>query len=237
MKRRKQILAAVLAAITLSQGMVAFANTVTNEPKPGTDEHTTISIVETATDLSQTSFEVPLYVTAAAVSNSDTLLCPEGYDITNSAQVGGTNIGVVSIKVERLTGAKWNIVKDTIDTNKDVILSIGGQKLPEVNKNTTTAKIDLLKSTEDTAFFDNTTSKLRKIEPQKTLSQAKTNIGKNDPGYKGLEIKGQIERTTRNEAATAAQFKVIYTVAPLDANGDPIGKTYVGDVKSEAGLQ
>lgn len=237
MKRRKQILAAVLAAITLSQGMATFAKPATNNPDKSSDAHTTIGIVETSTDISQTQFEVPLYVTAAAVSNSDALLCPDGYDIKNTATGVGTNIGVLSMSVERLNGATWDIVHTAPANDKQVKLSIGGQLLPEVDRRNTTGKVDILKEKGDTAFYDTTTNKLRKIEPNKTLSEMKTSIAPDTANYTGLEIKGEIKKQARNDVATAAQFKVVYMVTPLDNNGDPIGKTYVGDVKSEAGLQ
>lgn len=236
MKRRKQILAAVLAAITLSQGMATFAQTATNNPDKSSDAHTTIGIVETSTDISQTQFEVPLYVTAAAVSNSDALLCPDGYDIKNTATGGGASIGVLSMSVQRLDGATWNIVHSAPSNDKEVKLSIGGQLLPEVDRNNKTGKVDILKAKGDTAFYDTTSGKLRKIDPDKTLSEMKTNIAPNAANYTGLEIKGDIKKQVRSDVATAAQFKVVYMVTPLDNNGDPIGKTYVGDVKADSGM-
>lgn len=225
MKRRKQILAAVLAAITLSQGMATFADTVTNTPTG--DQHTTIGIAESATDLSQTQFEVPLYVTTAAISGKEDLLCPNGYDISNTANAGGA-IGVVSMTVEKI--GTWDI-KHTPTSDSHVKLTIGGQDLPEVNDGKTKDTVKFIEQKTDNSFYAN--GKLKKIDPGKTLSGE----DKTSPTYAGLTISGKVANKTRTNKKAAAQFKVTYVVSPLDDQGNPIGNTYVGDNKADSGMQ
>lgn len=238
MKRRKQILAAVLAAITLSQGMATFAKPVTNEPKPGSDEHTTIGIAESATDLSQTSFEVPLYVTTAAISNKADLLCPDGYDIKNSATgVAAPAIGVVSMTVERI--GDWNTVStDPTGSNRDVKLVLGDYVLPELDRSNTKKTVTFLNDKPETCvFYDKASGKLTKIEAGKTISEVKTGKAPTSPDYKGITITGKVSSMVRTNKKAAAQFKVTYVVSPLDDDGNPIGNTYVGDSKPASGMQ
>lgn len=239
MKKRKKLVAAVLAALVVSQSMTALANPSDNNPTG--DEHTTIGIMEAASEVGQASFEVPLYVTTAAISGQDKLMCPEGYDIKNTSKGNDAHdIGVLSVSVEKI--GTWDTVKTAPATNTQVKLTIGDLVLPAVDNTTTKKTVDIINDTEAHAsvFYGKTagkTTKVTAIEKGKTLAEAANGIAPTAANYKGLDITGIVQNTTRTNKKAAAQFRVTYVVSALDDAGDPIGNTYVGDDKKAAGLQ
>lgn len=226
----KKGFAAVIAALAVSQGVPVMAQTTTNSPASG--QHTTIGILEAESEnISNASFEVPLYITTAAVSNKAELLCPENYDIKNT---GTAPIGVLSLTVAKADASTWDTVTTDPQADKKVMLTIGGLILPEVNTATNSATVTFLKDKKDCDFYGKTTAdKLTAIEPQKTLSAAAAAGATTN----GLVITGKVQKKVRTNEKAAAQFKVTYVVSALDNNGDPIGITYVGDDENIAGLK
>lgn len=237
--KKKKLLLALVAALAVSQGIPVLAAPANNTPTG--DQHTTIGILEAEKDISQTSFEVPLYITTAAVSNSTKLLCPTGYDIKNtSTAAGAPAIGVFSLTVEKVDGSTWDIVNNTPTGDKQVLLSIGDLTLPEVNNTTKSNTVSFLTNKTPCAFYGKTQGKqdkLTEIPSGQTLSQAAGGPAVNEENYRGLGISGTVKSTTRTNIKAAAQFKITYVVTTLDTQGNPIGNTYVGDNKAAAGLQ
>ena len=237
--KKKKFLAVLAAAMVLSQGIAAFAQEVDNNPTG--DEHTTIGIMESTTAVGQASFEVPLYVTTAAISNQANLMCPEGYDIKNTSKdPDAHDIGILTVSIESV--GDWSTVTGTPNTTKEVKLTIGDLTLPAVSPTSKTATVDIRNdaSAHSSAFYGKTngkTNKVTAISKGETLSQAAGGAAPGTAGYKGLDITGIVQNTTRTNTKAAAQFKVTYVVSALDDNGDPIGNTYVGDNKAAAGLQ
>ena len=237
--KKKKLLLALVAALAVSQGIPVLAKPATNNPTG--DEHTTIGIMEAEKDISQASFEVPLYITTAAVSNSNKLLCPTGYDIKNTSKAADAPpIGVFSLTVEKVAGSTWDIVSNTPTVDKKVQLSIGDLPLPEVNDTNRSSTVSFLTTTPDCAFYGKTKgkpTKLTEIRSGQTLSEAAGGPAVNADGYEGLGISGTVHATNRNNIKAAAQFKITYVVTTLDTTGDPIGNTYVGDDKAASGMQ
>lgn len=235
---KKKIMAAMLAALVLSQGMTAFANPSNNNPTGG--EHTTIGIMESTTNVGQASFEVPLYVITAAIKDQTKLVCPDGYDIKNTAGLNnGNSIGVLSVTVDRLSGATWNTVQDAAPTGeKDVKLTIGDLTLPTVNQTTTSATINIKNTAaaHTSAFYDNDNSRVRLIGSGKTLSEAAGGVAETNPTYKGLGITGVIATKNRADTEAVAQFRIRYVISVFDNAGNAIGSTYVGDDRTAAGF-
>lgn len=233
---KKKLIGIMLAVMVASQGMVAFAAPANNNPQG--DQHTTIGIMEAAEKVGQASFEVPLYVTTAAISNETKLMCPEGYDIKNTSKGDDAHkIGVLAVTVEKI--GDWDI-KSTPTTEKEVKLTIGDLTLPDVNNTKKTATVDFVKNYNlgDNAFYGKTTAgKVTAIEKDKTLSEAAGGPAVGTATYKGLDITGTVANKVRTNKKAAAQFRVTYVVSALDAQGEPIGNTYVGDDKTAAGLQ
>ena len=53
-----------------------------------------------------------------------------------------------------------------------------------------------------------------------------------------LAVNGTVQSTARTDGKASSQFKVTYTVSPLDkTTNKPLSAVYVGDVKADAGLQ
>lgn len=241
MKKRKKLVAAVLAALVVSQSMTALANPSDNNPKG--DEHTTIGIMEATTEVGQASFEVPLYVTTAAISGQEKLMCPEGYDIKNTSKgTDAHDIGVLSVSVEKIGTGTWKTVTTAPTNDNEVKLTIGDLVLPAVDDTTKKSTVDILNDAAGQAsvFYGHTTGKNNKvtaIKKGKTLAEAANGIAPTAANYKGLEITGIVKNMDRANKKAAAQFRVTYVVSALDDAGDPIGNTYVGDNKAAAGLQ
>ena len=239
---KKKLIGIMLAVMVASQGMVAFAAPANNNPQG--DQHTTIGIMEAAEKVGQASFEVPLYVTTAAISNETKLMCPEGYDIKNTSKGDDAHeIGVLSVTVEKISkeAGSWNIVANPTEMT-DVKLVIGDLVLPEVNSTTMKSTVDIRTNTvgQNSIFYGKTKGKDTKvtaIPTGKTLSEAAGGPAVGDANYKGLSITGTVASKTRTNKKVAAQFRVTYVVSALDTAGEPIGNTYVGDDKTAAGLQ
>lgn len=227
--KKKKLLLALVAALAVSQGIPVLAAPANNTPTG--DQHTTIGILEAEKDISQTSFEVPLYITTAAISGQTKLLCPTGYDIKNTSQDG--SIGVVSMTVQKV--GDWNTVENTPTNEKEVKLTIGDFTLPSVNDAATPKTVVFSKKGTDCAFYKN--NKLTAIPAGQTLAKAAGGKGPTEEGYTGLGITGTVKNVTRNNKKAAAQFRITYIVSALDNNGEVIGNTYVGDDKAASGMQ
>lgn len=232
MKNKKRLLALMLTPFVLSQSITALAAKADNNPQG--DQHTTIGIMESATEVGQASFEVPLYITTAAVKGQTKLMCPEGYDIKNTA--GNNSIGVLSLTVHKVAGGEWSLVKTTPAADKEVQITIGDLILPAINTTTQQKTVDFTQAGDgdNTAFRKN--NKIVAIAPGKTLSETNGGAAPGTAGYKGLGISGQVSNATRTDKGAAAQFRITYVVSALDANGAAIGNIYVGDSKAAAGL-
>ena len=280
MNKKKVLTSLVLGTAMVSQVAVpVFAKEQTNQtPEQDTtapnewkaDSHTTIGISEVSEDDANgldkslnVSFEVPLYVTTAAVGNEETLRTPTEYDIKNN---GNRGIVVTAMQIEKL--GDWDTVTVAeaaqVTEDKKVELTIGGRKMPATTKKNEKVDVTILKQGDNSVF--NKDEKYVVIKKTGgTLAKAPANLGKNTAINKddkdnilGLnitgKIKGDADRTTKK---AAAQFKVTYTVSAItataDANvdkplnnggngglvtkNDVVGFTYVGDDKAMAQLK
>ena len=276
MNKKKVLTSLVLGTAMVSQVAVpVFAKTQTNQtPNEDTtapnewkaDSHTTIGIseisagdaAEDGVDKTQNvSFEVPLYVTTAAIAGKEDLKTPTEYDITNS---GNRGIVVTAMQIEKL--GTWNTVSAAPATDKEVKLSIGGREMPATNDQNKKVAVEILKQGNNSAF--NTDMKYNVIKKQDaqtkengSLAKADANKGKdatvinkdNNGHVLGLNISGKIKNdTARKTKGATAQFKVTYTVSAItkdkDTAGDAtvdkdgiVGYTYVGDDKAAAQLK
>lgn len=249
-KKSVLITMALVAALSVGNALPVYAYTANGVWS--NEQHTTFGIQEgTATDLTnQASFEVPLYVTMAAIDKTDKgnfdptkLVTPEGYDVKNSATKTGSYIAVQSFDVEMYQDATWEIIANGTApaTDKQMTFSIGTVNLEAQTKGTTktyatkdvaATNADAVKLAEGT--FAKTDGALKPIDAQEYLS-----TGTQNPG-KGIALSGTIQEATRtnNGGGTAAQFRVIYHMVPTDENGTvKTAAAYVGDNKTEAGYK
>lgn len=221
---KKKLLSAVLAATTVMGLAVPAmaADPTANEIEANAD--TTIAIFNTTVDPTNVSFEVPLYVTLAAVTNKPDVVVPDNYGITNTSDGGDVpnGIGVTAMSFSKLTGSTFNTTQDsTVASLTDIRLSIGNVLMPVMNAPGTKA-VDFTKKDNtggEVAFI--TSNKPTKIDAGKTLE---------------LPIKGLVQNAARSDQNAVAQFKVTYVISALNAAGDPIGAIYAGNDSEAAGL-
>ena len=210
MKKNTRIMAAMMAALlTAAMPMTAAAETIN-----GSDGGTTFGIIQTTTTPANVSYELPLYVTMAVVSNQGEAVMPtSGYKIKNLAAAGGYGIKVTNMTVEKLAGSTFDLVASgNLVAATDIYLKVGGAELPVLNTAAQPTDVTLTGSDLETAT----------IAPQAEFPSP---------------LEGKVLSTVRTAADAAAQFKIVYTVSAVDTDGTVLGGgTYVGDSKTSAGL-
>lgn len=84
--------------------MPIMAAPATNQIPAGSDQHTTIGIVEASSkSAAQASFDIPMYLVVAAVNNEHVIEKPTNYGIKNTATGQDANpIGVTKMQIENL---------------------------------------------------------------------------------------------------------------------------------------
>ncbi len=239
MKKRNFLTTAALAALVATQmAMPIMAAPATNQIPAGSDQHTTIGIVEASSkSAAQASFDIPMYLVVAAVNNESVIEKPTNYGIKNTATGQDANpIGVTKMQIENLAdynagdlnNSGWVSVGENgaLDNKRKIKLQLGSLWMPDTSTAGKNVKVDV------------------PIEVDSTFRAADDNNG--DKVYKpikqgeflDLAVNGNVKLETRTDGKASSQFKVTYTVSPLDkTTNKPLSAVYVGDVKAEAGLQ
>lgn len=236
--KHKSLKAMILTtALALSTASMAMA--VPTDPGPPVDANpdseynknkdTTISIITSSLPDFNISYTVPLYVTMAVASQKNEVKTPDNYDFINTTPENNNasvDVGVTSMSFELLNGATYHTVAtegavtDT-ETDKDKIyLTIGQEPMPEIAADAT-QKVKTWVPSGASVF-----TKTDNSGPEPIHSNARVN----------LPITGKVAKVTRTDAATAAQFRVKYTVSVLGAGGQTLGGVYAGSNRVEAGL-
>lgn len=215
----RRIIAGTLAGAMLLSNLAFTSLAAVGDNNPTGDQHTTFGIMEATRNPENVQFEVPLYVTMAVVSNDGNARTPQGYNIRNTAAVGGYSIGVTSMSIEAL--GTWSTVATAaeVDSATKIMLSIGGCTMPAASNGTGARQVTL-------AGDFGTAGALTSIAPQASLSTAAN----------GMAIAGTVQAAVRTDQKAAAQFRIRYTVAALNDAGEPLGAVYVGDDRNAAGL-
>ncbi len=249
MKKKKALIATILA------GALAMGSTITVMAYPTTNaasgaQHTTFGVVEgTYEDFGgQANFEVPLYVTVAAISNDSAavynegdytkMMTPTGYDIYNASR--SQAVAVDSIVVRLYDTATWSIVDTTPTTDKQMQFSIGDLELKPMSTTGVKQVSYRVGATENTAAnqyrledgtFATETGGYKDIP---RLSYLSTLLETQEDG---IPLKGTVRSAVRNyTGSTAAQFQVIYNLVPTDGAGNARqAAAYVGDDWKAAG--
>lgn len=245
MKKKVLMTTALVAALTIGNVMPVAAYTANGAWSK--NQHTTFGIQEgKASDFAhQASFEVPLYVTMAAISTEDNdgkfptdqLVTPEGYDIKNSSTKADSYIAVESFDVEMYQNATWDIITFNTEptTAKQMTFKIGNVELRQQSKGTTivygtkdvaTKNVDL-----QDGMFAKADGKLNPLGAQQYMSTHTTTQ------TTGISLFGKIKSDVRTkQGGTAAQFRIVYHMVPTDVNGTKqTAASYVGDDRKDAG--
>lgn len=239
MKNKKFLSGALAAALALSLTTPALAAgyppPLQGDAEQVAQSDTTIAIFESKADITQLSFEVPLYVTMAVVDQKAQVVTPDNYGIFNTS--GGKNptdfdIGIIGVSFTKLVGSTYNTVgSGAVGNDTDIKLSIGGVWMPALNAEGAAADVNL----GDTASYDTTVAAADALYNPNAAGGAKPTAIAPNTFFK-LPIKGTVQAATRDNKAAVAQFKVNYTVAALDDQGNPIGAVYTGNNSVDAGL-
>lgn len=98
---------------------------------------TTIAMLEATENPQQAYFEVPLYVTVAAVQGSSRVLAQASgsYYIANG-KGAKSEIGVLKMFIEKVPGATWDTVERMPQTAREIRLSIRDYVMPALGKGT-----------------------------------------------------------------------------------------------------
>ena len=185
---------------------------------------TTIGIMQTNLDPQTVAFEVPLYVTVAAVNGQTELRCPTNYGITNTSQeVDGAyfKLAVTRLTLQTVANHTWEIVDGTPTQNKQLALQIGGLSMPATNGAATGAVHIVDIKNKDNTFYNLTARKFTLIDKTGPLM---------------IPVAGQVAGSTRGDVAAAPQFRLKYTVSPVTEDGALLGQIYVGDDSVAAGF-
>lgn len=268
MKKTKIFGALAAAVVVLAAAQPVFAasvpgngaNTTTvgtpTEKEIAANGETTVGIMEARMDPSNISFEVPLYVTVAAVKNQQGLAAPTNYKITNTstAPVGDTayDIAVTGMSFQRVANATWNTKGSNGATAfptlqaSELYLTIGGVEMPETKDSTTEQAVDLTKSAMKPTYTGNPTIPGTAFAGNllnnafytagTVAGQAGTYTAIKPSTSLALPIYGQVGGTVTADKAATPQFKVKYVVSAVGADGKILGNVYAGDNSVAAGL-
>lgn len=197
------------------------------------------------------SFEVPLFYTMVIASEDSAknaegrhnrVLKPANYQIENLTYkvVDGvktpylSELAVVDMRVQGMKGSGWSLVEQIPATagenDKLMKVSIGGVTLPAITAGDDRTIRDAVLKQEGSVFCKkradgsfayqligntNGLDRVLKLDVQVDIS----------PKYRPKEIIEAPDKTdpnTSGRAFTQAQFKVMYTLAPLDINGEKL---------------
>lgn len=237
---------AVAMAASLAIPALAAADPVKTGPNDTRKNggNTIVAIYESTVNPANYSFEVPLYVTLGIIDNGDTtktgpdrwtVMCPDktAYYIQNNtkkADMPTTGdmtdgfIGVTGITATRVNGATFNTVAsdDVNNAKENIYLNIGGLAVPALSAATLSAAFKLQSNT---TFVKNYTPADMANTVFETIAP--------DGARKEIPIEGEIGELYNgsvNAAATAAvaQFRITYTVSPLDKDGRAVLTPYAG---------
>lgn len=196
---------------------VTLPGVVTEIPEEPGKTVAGVQVAKASPDL--LSFEVPLYVTMAAVEGP-ALVCPDNYSIRNSSKApdgSDVAIAVTGITVQKSPGSAWTLT-DGVPVGKELSFSVGHVPLPSLTDADWTPvniKVD------GSAFYS-------------TSSNQYLPIPSTDPGLR-VPLAGTLpDGWTPGNKAAAPQFRLQYTVSMLDTGGHPMEVIYQGPEKGEA---
>lgn len=225
----------ILALLTFALALPVAASPIldpsaTDDPQidigADTPHQTDVGVAVSKANPRVLSVEVPLYVTMAVTKDgagpgkTGLTLPKHGYRIRNNTYSSDGSLAPVCVTGMSISGVGsgglWSIVEsvNNASTQRNMSLSIGGVSLPPVSASDT-ASVPANIHTASSVFYDMSVGKYRPVDI--------TGRGQE------LPIAGTVpEAYNISDSATATpQFKVKYTLALLNAAGEPVGETTV----------
>ena len=229
MKIKMRTVTFAMTAFLLAAGIGSLqvqADTIQNTKTGGAGNTTEVKLA-VARELKQVSFEVPLYYTAvitndkSGAGSANKIYYPSGYALRNANEK--EPLAVTAVETSGVNGSTWKIVDSLTDTtgmDKEMVVTIGGLPLPAITDGETTLQKDRKRFA---AKMTDYASKFYDLDKRRYIP-----LGENgQDGKTVLDVTMDIPTgytvAQGSDDSTLAQFRVFYTVAPLDNTGKPIG--------------
>lgn len=246
-----KVVAVWMATILLITAGVSITATAAGtdlilEKNGGTDSNTKVYLgvsKETAADV---SFEVPLYYTMAVTpadpsdengNRKNRVLQPKNYGIENLTLKQNPDkqkdLVVSAVRVQAVKGGTWSLVQgfdgSEGENDRKMIVTLGGLKLPSLDAgdDKTIASVNLTQG-ESEFYKKDKDGKLRYW----VLGDYDGDGKHDDPkGRMDLDVEVQIPKeyvpkptkSVKGGTIAVAQFKVMYTLTTVGADGKPVG--------------
>lgn len=229
MKIKMRTVTFAMTAFLLAAGIGSLqvqADTIQNTKTGGAGNTTEVKLA-VARELKQVSFEVPLYYTAVITNDksgagrANKIYYPSGYALRNANEK--EPLVVTAVETSGVNGSTWKIVDSLTDNtgmDKEMVVTIGGLPLPAITDGETTLQKDRKRFA---AKMTDYASKFYDLDRRRYIP-----LGENgQDGKTVLDVTMDIPTgytvAQESDDSTLAQFRVFYTVAPLDNTGKPIG--------------
>ena len=185
---------------------------------------TTVEVGVTKEIPQNVSYEVPLYYTFAILKNENgnsnsTIILPEGYGI-RSTITPSEPLVVTKLDVSSVNGGTWSLVdafdNTETDTTRKMKVSIGGFQLPDVTAGDINGKEQIDVRAQESSFYKNGSYQI--------LGGTDADGKVLNDGFMELPVEVKIPdvyKPTSGTGVYTAQFRVKYTLSPLDGAGNP----------------
>ena len=212
-KRLRRVASALtfaLTVLTLSAGAVHIVQAAGNNK-------TKVNVGVTELTEGNVAFEVPLYyvlcVTNRADGASEDVQPKETYSIVNKSP-SKQAVAVTQVGVSGVTNGTWSLVAEqdlgNSATDKKIAIKLGGIALPAVAAGSTTEHKTATNASDNT-FYSN--GKYKRLEAYDAAAPAASTVN--------VPIDAKVFNAFKAKNVKAvAQFRLTYTVSPLDKNGN-----------------
>lgn len=218
MKLKKR-LHRVASAVTFALTVLTLSAGTAHEVQAAQDNNTKVNVGVTELTEGNVSFEVPLYyvlcVTKDENGTATTIAPKESYGIVNKS-TKQQDVAVTQITVSGVTGGTWSLVGEnelgTSTTDKKIAMTLGGVALPNVVAGATTeTKIATKDVTTENVFYKG--GKYTRLTPYDAQNPTGSTLT--------IPIEAKVaDQFVAQNVKTVAQFKLSYTISPLNKNGD-----------------
>lgn len=178
------------------------------------------------------SFEVPLYYVMCVTNderNNAVVRQPDDgqYRIVNTSQ-GTQDVAVTEIVVNGVAGGSWELTAQaslgTSQTDKKISMKVGEIPLPAVAAGDVNANAAVETNKSDNVFYSN--------DAYKRLSPYDKAHPENSTVLIPVSAEVSSAYQVQADVKSAAQFRLCYTVSPLNKNGDIMKAYYNGPEKT-----
>ena len=215
--------------ICRAAGVVTFAlaaciltgSTVQSVQAAGVNKgKTEVNVGVTVLTENNVSFEVPLYyvmcVSTDAHRQTTVVLPEDDYSIVNKSPTEQA-VAVTEIKVTGVKGGTWSLAGSagalgTSSTEQKIHMTVGGVALPALAKGSAETKTVETNASQNNSFYRD--GKYQRLEPYDGNAPDKSTVV--------IPVTAQVSPAYRVNAdqKAVAQFRLTYTVSPLDKNGN-----------------